>query len=294
MKRTILLTAIITVAVLLSTTDWSMAHGKRHAGGHPDARAASCLKPIQKKGLMGIGFWENSCSYGVHVKWRIESEEPGTGCTSRPGNAFPCLTYVGANTRETAPMSDNSGYGSVRWIACRAENFYSDPWPRITKVNPGQSVKYKCFHMGFGPGGKVADKRELEKALRKTHGQLDYSLHQYKEQKLARIEREQEREQARERRQWEEQEREWEREEAELAKELRQRNRAMWNQIGKNLGGLIFKRNESNETSGSGPRGRTLIPCRRNVAGHLDERGVCVPCPAATHHVNERGQCVPD
>ena len=77
-------------------------------------------------------------------------------------------------------------------------------------------------------------------------------------QELERIQREQEREQARARRQWEEQEREWEREEAELAEERRQRNRAMWNQIGKSLSEIIIKRNESNETSGSGRK----TPCR--------------------------------
>ena len=255
MKRTIFLTAIITVAALLCTADRSMAHGKRHAGGHTDAmKAVNCLKPIQKKGLMGTGFWENSCSHGVHVQWAIESEEPGTGCTSRPGNPLPCLTYVGANTREAGPMSDNSGHGSVRWIACRAENFYSDPWPRVTKVNPDQSLKYNCFHMGFGPGGKVADKRELEKAFRENHGQIISSIQQYKEQEWERIQREQEREQARARRQWEEQEREWEREEAELAEERRQRNRAMWNQLGKSLGEIIFPRgsNRPSQSAGSG------------------------------------------
>ena len=255
MKRIALITAIITVAALLCAADRSMAHGKRHAGGHTDAmKAVNCLKPIQKKGLMGTGFWENSCSYGVHVQWAIESEEPGTGCTSRPGNPLPCLTYVGANTRDAGPMSDNSGHGSVRWIACRAENFYSDPWPRVTKVNSDQSLKYNCFHVGFGPGGKVADKRALEKAFRENQGQIISSIQQYKEQEWERIQRKQERA----RRQWEEQEREWEREEAELAEERRQRNRAMWNQIGKSLSEIIIKRNESNETSGSGRK----TPCR--------------------------------
>ena len=275
MKRRALITAIITVATLLFAAEQSMAHGQRHAGGHTDAAAGSCLKPIQKKGLMGIGSWENSCSYGVHVRWSIESEEPGTGCTSRPGEPFACLTYVGANTRETAPMSDKHGRGKVRWIACRADNFYSDPWPRVTKVNPDKRVEFNCFHMGFGPGPgaqQAVSKSEMEKALRKTHGQITYSLHQYKEQELARIEREQEREQARARRQWEKQEREWEREEAELAEERRQRNRAMWNQLGKSLGEIIIKRNESNEPSGSGPRG-TFIPC--GVNGFINEYGRC-------------------
>ena len=225
-KTKTLITAIITVAVLLSTTDWSMAHSQRHAGGHSDAQAGDCLKPIRQKGMMGVGSWENSCSYGVHVKWRIESDERGTGCTSRPGSHYPCLWYVGPNTRVTATMSDNSGHGSVYWIACRAEDFASDPWPVITKIKPDGSVNFNCFHMGYGPRDDGASKSELEKALRQNHGWMTVSLHQYKERQLERINRAQK--QARQKREKEEylaaQERlRWEEEQFQWEQEQRQR-----------------------------------------------------------------------
>ena len=302
MKIKHLITAITMVAVLLFAADWSMAHGEDHAGGHADAaKAKDCLEPVQMKGLLGMGYWENSCSYGVHVQWSVESDDPDTtSCESRPGFPFPCLAYVGANTRGSAHVSNNSGRGSVSWIACRAENFYSDPWPRITKVNPDKSVKFNCFHMGFGPDGQqVVSKSELEKTLRKAHGLIDYSLHQYKKQELARIEREQEREQARARRQWEEQEREWEREEAELAEERRQRNQAMWNQIGKSLGGLIFnnqtqesrdtyqeslrRNNSSSPSIPSGPCSKTFDLTLTRVTSctcYIQELGAVVTCEA--------------
>ena len=237
MKIKHLITAITMIACLLFAAERSMAHGERHAGGHADAVANDCLKPIQMKGLVGMGYWENSCSYGVHVRWFTESDEP-TGCESHHGILYPCLAYVGANTRGSAIVSDNSGHGSVSWIACRAENFYSDPWPRITKVNPDKSVKFNCFHMGFGPGGQqVVSKSELEKALRTTHGQITYSLHQYKKQELARIEREQEREQVRARRQWEEQEREWEEEQFEKKLQAQQQGafRQQMNQLSETI-----------------------------------------------------------
>ena len=183
--------ALTTVAVCLGAADLALAHGKRHAGGHAYAAdAVDCLKPIRQKGMMGVGFWENSCSDGVHVKWRIESDERGTGCMSRPASHYPCLTYVGPNTRQTATMSDNGGGGSVNWMACRAEDFASDPWPVITDIKPDGSVKFNCFHMGFGSGDKVVSKSELETALRQNHGQMLISMNEYKEQEVARIERE--------------------------------------------------------------------------------------------------------
>lgn len=271
MKTKTLITATITVAVLLSTTDWSMAHGQRHAGGHSDATAGDCLKPIQKKGLLGVGSWENSCPYGVHVKWRIESHAPGTGCTSRPDAHYPCLWYVGPNTRVTATMSDNSGRGSVYWIACRAEDFASDPWPVITKIKPDGSVNFNCFHTGFGPGDKVASKSELEKALRQNHGWMTASLHQYKERELERIKREQEQaRQAREREEylaaqerlrWEEEQFQWEQEQRQRELESARKRAEMWNQVGKSLGELIFSPRRSNVPSASAGSGQ-IRNCR--------------------------------
>ena len=118
---------IITMLATLTYANLAAADGNRHPGHHRGAAANDCLKAIQKRGLMGVGFWKNSCNYGVHVKWRVESKK--TGCDFRPESPLPCMAYVPANSKVTATISDNDGSGSIRWVACRAKDFASDPWP---------------------------------------------------------------------------------------------------------------------------------------------------------------------
>ena len=277
MNRKFFLTTLATTALLLGVTNWAMADGKPHEGGHSDAFAADCLKPIQQTGLLGVGSWENTCSYGVHVRWRIVSDERGTGCTSKPGRYYPCLWYVGPNSRTTATMSDDSGGGAVEWIACRStgifsgKDIYSSPWPVwpvITKIKSDGNVKYKCFHIGYGPeknGG--ASPRALERALRQNHGQIISSLQQYDQQEVARIEREQERARqerereeylaAQERLRWEEEQFEWEQEQRQRELENARKRAEMWNQVGKSLGELIFSPRGSNVPSVSAGSGQT-------------------------------------
>ena len=142
------------IAVLAISVSLAMAHGTRHAGSH--GGDAECVKPIQEQGMMGMGYWENNCGYGVHVKWTVGSEE-GAGCRPRSDAFLPCLTYVKANSKETAHTSDNSGRGRVLWIACKAESSASGPFPVFHKVRPDKTVEYGCYHFGYGPG-QTADK----------------------------------------------------------------------------------------------------------------------------------------
>ena len=142
------------MAVLTLSVSLAMAHGTRHAGNHEGD--AKCVKPIQEKGAMGVGYWENNCRYGVQVKWAVESEE-GAGCRPRSDVFLPCSTYVKAQSKVTAHTSDNSGRGQVLWIACKAESSASDPFPVLHKVRADKTVEYGCYHLGYGPG-RTADK----------------------------------------------------------------------------------------------------------------------------------------
>ena len=237
MKTNKLSIAIVTFAILIFAADWTVAHGTRHAGGHPDD--SDCLKPIKKKGLIGLGYWENRCSYGVHVMWRLENKNRPCRFVSYR-NPYPCMLYVGAKARATAHMSDDFGRGSVFWIACKAKDFASGPVPRITKVNADKSVRFGCYHHFYGPNGiadKKAFKQQVEKAVQVNWQSINQT---YQNIVLARLEQERARKRA-EREEWlaeqeearrlkeladrleEEEEREWER-------RRRQRNRAEMNQ----------------------------------------------------------------
>ena len=185
--------------VLLSV-DFAMADGQKHPGHHRGAVAGDCLKPIQKRGLMGVGFWENTCDYGVHVQWRTDGKR--RGCDFSPKNPLPCMTYVPANSKVTATLSD----GRIYSMACRAKDFTSDPWPMITKVLPDKRVRFGCYHMGYGPNRKFGNKKETAKAVRATVRGVNRSYEEYlaERQQLRQLARqrriEQKRELARQRR----------------------------------------------------------------------------------------------
>ena len=152
---------IITMSTTLLYANLAVADGERHPGNHANASGGSCLKPIQKRGSLGVGFWENTCNYGVHVKWRVEGK--GAACEFRPESPMPCLTYVPANSRVTAHTSGNDGRGGLFWITCKAKDFVSDPWPVIVKVKPDRRVQYGCYHMGYSPSNKFGNKEEAKK-----------------------------------------------------------------------------------------------------------------------------------
>ena len=183
MRKNTMAFAIVPLLLFILMPSVSFAHGERHAGGHRTAWAKECVYPIQKRGLMGMGFWENPCSYGVHVKWNLIADGPGGGCGPRPGEHLPCMTYVAANSRTAATVSDNAGRGKLNWIACRAKDTYSDPWPMVVRVRADGSAEYNCFHTGFGPNNKVVSKVHLERSLVRHHANIRYSVHEYKKQK---------------------------------------------------------------------------------------------------------------
>ena len=199
---------IITMLATLTYANIAMADGERHPGHHRSEVASDCLKPITKRGLMGVGFWQNSCDYGVHVKWRTEGKE--SGCEFRPESPFPCLAYVPAKSRVTANLSDNDGSGSINWIACRAKDFVSDPWPVITRVLPDKHVRFGCYHMGYAPNNEFGNKEEAEKAVRANWRGVNRSYRKYvverqRQRQLARqrrLKRDRQRELAQERSYW--------------------------------------------------------------------------------------------
>ena len=263
--------AIFSLFVVLISTDLAMADGERHPGRHRSEVANDCLKPIRTRGTMGTGFWQNTCDYGVHVKWRVEGED--AGCQSAPHNYMPCLAYVPANSKVTANMSDNNVSGSISWFACRAKDFSSDPWPMIATVNPDKSANMGCYHTGYGPNSKYGNSRkEMKKAVRANWRVVNRSYREYvverqRQRQLARqrrLKRDRQRELARQRRLRAEEEREeakWERKLEREREEMRrsQRERKMWNQFGKSVGDLINQRNERrgrhNQPPGSSERG---------------------------------------
>ena len=202
-----------------------------------------------------VGYWVNRCDVGVDVLWYNEDNDSCgnrgcSGCESRKGSKFNCSWYVAANSKRTAIL-----WGRTVWLACESESLGDALAIEDSNGNPYCSDRNQ---------GK--DWQQIQKDWKQTTASLQRGEEQEKARRqqelkkyLAALKERARAEQARERRQWEEQEREWEREEAELAKKLRQREGAMWNQIGKSLGEIIFKRNESNEASGSGPIGTAEI-----------------------------------
>ena len=150
----LLLGSAMPLMLCLDSPAW--AHGKPHEGSHLEAVANDCLTVIRKKGTMGVGAWQNDCSSGVHVKWRILSSKKGAGCMPRPSTLLPCLTYVGPHTSTPATTSDNDGRGKIGYAFCKTDGRYSGPWP-IASLQDNGSVTFGCYHIGFGTayeGGK--------------------------------------------------------------------------------------------------------------------------------------------
>ena len=106
--------------------------------------------------MMGVGYWENNCGYGVHVKWAVESDGDA-GCRPRSDGFLPCSTYVAAHSKENAHTSDDSGLGRVLWIAYKAESSASGPFSVFHRVRADKTVDRitqaaKRSNLRSGPG----------------------------------------------------------------------------------------------------------------------------------------------
>lgn len=126
-----------------------------HAGSHKEGFANECITVETHRGTLGMGFLLNRCSYPVNVKHAVHNA-PGTdgeNCRPREDSYFPCSTYVPANGRATAFVSDNRGRGKVETIACRfiseSRTAGEDFVPKASSPN-----EYGCYHYWFGPNTK--------------------------------------------------------------------------------------------------------------------------------------------
>lgn len=159
MRKVKSITAAAVLPVLLFAPDLATAHGERHPGNH--GGASECVKPIRITGVIGGGYWENSCSYGVHVKWAVLGE--GVGCRPASYSPLTCIAFVPANSRRASTISHS---GTIRWIACRAKDGSSDPWPVVLNVRADERIEFGCYHLGFTPQRSKEKVRRVDRIMR--------------------------------------------------------------------------------------------------------------------------------
>ena len=132
----------------------ALAHGTSHPGRHSEATTAThgYLDFSREPGTFGLGYFTNTCTFVMHVKYQIMTEQ--FGCHFRLENPYPCLLYVPA---EGTTLSYLGTEGDVKWVACRAEDEFFGPWLHLVRVSPDGSATYNCFHASYGPNGEDND-----------------------------------------------------------------------------------------------------------------------------------------
>ena len=114
---------------------------KSHLGRKGHTWAVDCIDAHYPRPPQILGEWENKCSYGVNVRYRLKDADGA--CQSRSYAEFPCAFHIAANSRRPGYIK-----GPSQWIACRASGKVGEHGPFPMSRGEG---KFGCYHLGAGP-----------------------------------------------------------------------------------------------------------------------------------------------